>query len=302
LGTKNPEAPLLAQLDRLALASLRLRGYRSRRVATSVGSVHVLDARGSGHLATVVLLHGFSSAAVHYAPLLERLRPHVRRLIVPDMPAHGFSDVPAMGMSAAAIEAALIEALDQVLDEPALIFGNSMGGVAAVRYASVRPGRARGIVLCSPGGAAMNHEELGRFVRSFLLTSHTEALGFVDRLLVEPGLMRPLYAWGVRRSFEKAPMRALLASLGPADLLSAEQLRALAAPVLLIWGKGDRVFPRSHFRFFRDNLPPHTEVREPAHVGHSPFLEDPDWLAAQIRAFGGNLVRRSRAEPAVAFE
>jgi pimeloyl-ACP methyl ester carboxylesterase len=275
---------LLALTSHLARTSLRLHGYRSHSVGTSAGQVHVLDGRGRGHLPPVVLLHGISSAAVHFLPLLYRLRGRVRRVIAPDMPAHGFSDRPSL-MAPSALKDALVEALDAVIDEPAVLFGNSMGGIAAVHYALARPERVRGLILCSPSGAMMDEDELKRFVGTFALDSHDKALAFVDRLFSRRNRMRHLFAWGVRRSFGDPEVRALLDGTSPADLLTPEQLSALRMPVLLLWGRDERILPRGHLDFFRRHLPPHARLEEPEGFGHAPYLDDADAVARRILAF-----------------
>jgi pimeloyl-ACP methyl ester carboxylesterase len=280
---------VLALTDRLALTSLQLQGYRSRRVETSVGGMHVLDAAGAGRLPPVVLLHGFTSAAVHYTPMLRSLRPRVRRLILPDLPAHGFSDTPEGGLRSGTLRCGLIEALDAVIDEPAVVFGNSMGGVAAVHYALARPQKVRGLYLCSPTGAPMTREALARFVESFRMDSHEAALDFVDRLLVRPSLLRQVLAWGVRKKFSHPAMRGLLESITPEDLLRPSDLRSLAMPVLLMWGRGERILPTENLDFFRRNLPRHARIVEPEEVGHSPYLETPELVANSIISFAAEL-------------
>ena len=150
--------PTLADLA--ARQSLRAHGYLSRTIRTSVGKVHAIELRGSGDLPPVVFLHGFSAAAVHYYPLLSRLKNRCRRLIAIDLPGHGFSDHPVGGMDTVTISHGLIEALDSLIGEPVVLFGNSMGGMAAVRYAAMRPRSVRGLMLISPGGAPMDVEQL----------------------------------------------------------------------------------------------------------------------------------------------
>lgn len=263
---------------------MRLDGYRSRYVRTSAGRVHVLDAPGRGVLPPIVLLHGLSSAGVHFLPLLRRLRGHVRRVVAPDLLAHGFSDAPAV-MRAELMASALVEALDDVIDEPSVVYGNSMGGLAAVRYALARPARVRALVLASPGGAAMDEAELRHFASGFSLTKHDEALGFVDRVLARRSRFRQLLAWGVRRQFGDPRVRALLSALVPADLLRPEELAALSIPVLLVWGRDERILPRAHFEFFRRHLPEHTRIEQPDGFGHAPYLDDAGAVARQIFAF-----------------
>jgi pimeloyl-ACP methyl ester carboxylesterase len=277
-----------ALTDYLALTPFQLQGYRRRWVKTSVGQVHVLDAEGSGTLPPLVLLHGFSSAGVHFFPLADKLRRRVRRLILPDMPAHGFSDTPA-NLSAGALKAGLVEALDAVVDEPAVVFGNSMGGCGAIHHARVRPKRVRGLILCSPTGAAMSQAELARFVRAFDVKSHDDALAFLDRVLARPSPLRQILAWELRRKFTRPELSALLASLKPQDLFRPDEVRTLAPPVLLIWGQQDRILPASHLAFFRDNLPDHARVLTPKDFGHTPFLDDAAMLAEHILHFLGEL-------------
>ena len=133
--------------DHLARATLESRVTRGRMVQTSAGEVHVLQAEGYGTLPPLVLLHGFSSAGVHFFPILGRLRRSVRRLILPDMPAHGFSATPRAGISGKMLRAGMREALNAVIDAPVVLFGNSMGGVAAIEYALHRPERVLGLLL-----------------------------------------------------------------------------------------------------------------------------------------------------------
>src|SRR5689334_1348304 len=102
-------------------------GYESRRVATEAGDVHVIDARGEGTLPTVVLLHGLGSWSIDYLPLVAKLRKHVRRVVAPDLLAHGLSGDPRPSGELPPLWTALAGALDATLDEPAVVYGNSLG-------------------------------------------------------------------------------------------------------------------------------------------------------------------------------
>jgi pimeloyl-ACP methyl ester carboxylesterase len=276
---------LAAFSDHLARATLQARFFRSRRVRTSVGRMHVLDAEGHGRLPPLVLLHGLSSTGVHYLPLIGHVRPHVRRLLLPDLPGHGFSEPPAGGMRHETLAAGVREALDAVLDEPAVIFGNSLGALAAIRYAAVRPERVRGLFLCSPGGAPMAEKELRRFLDTFRVDTHTSAVAFVDRVFGRRTTFRHVLAWGVRKRMHHPTVRSLLASVSPEGLLSRDDLAGLSMPVWLSWGRRDGVLPREHFDFFRENLPAHAVVREPLDHGHTPYLEDAPGVGRAIVDF-----------------
>lgn len=247
--------------------------------------MHLLEGAGAGRLPPIVLLHGLSSTGVHYWPLVWHLRPHVQRLYLPDLPGHGFSESPVGGVRHDTLAAGLREALDAVLDEPAVIFGNSLGALAAIRYAKLRPERVRGLFLCSPGGAPMEDEELARFLDTFRVESHASAVAFVDRVFGRRNTLRHVLAWGIRKRMRHPTVRNLLDAATPESLLSGEDLSALRMPVFLSWGKRDGVLPREHLEFFREHLPPHAVVHEPEGHGHSPYLEDARGVGRAILSF-----------------
>lgn len=274
----------------VALNLLRMRGWRSHRVHTPAGRVHVMEGTNArvGH-GTVAMLHGLGSASVHWWSVLGALRRSTGRVVLPDLPGHGFSDLPAEGLAPSMMRAGLLDSLDQRLTEPAVLVGNSMGGLAAIEYALARPERVRGLVLMSPGGAPMDPAEIERFIERFRVRSHRDALEFVDRVFARRAPMRHALAWGVRRTFSQPGIASLLQSLSPEDLLAPERLAALRVPVVLIWGRGDRVLPDTHRDFFVRHLPRGTRVVEPAHVGHSPYLEDPALVVREVRGLLSNL-------------
>lgn len=277
--------PMALVSHHIAKNLLHARGWRSHRAYTRAGRVHIMEGLNPRAPAgTVVMLHGFASASVHWWPVMSAMRQSVRRVLLPDLPGHGFSDMPLEGLAPPLLRAGLIESLDQRLHEPAVLVGNSMGGLAAIEYALTRPERVRGLVLMSPGGAPMDPVALQRFIESFHLKNHQDALDFVDRLFARRARMRHALAWGVRRTFDQPGMRGLLQGIEMHDLLDAERLAQLRVPLVLIWGRGDRVLPDAHRDFFLRHLPPHTRIIEPSHVGHSPYLEDPAMVIREVRA------------------
>jgi pimeloyl-ACP methyl ester carboxylesterase len=181
--------------------------------------------------------------------------------------------------------------LDHVLDGagPIVLFGNSMGGHAAIMYARTRPERVAGLVLCSPGGAPMPPDELATFSRTFDLATFAQAAAFVDRLFMRRNVLRPLVALGVKQKFGHPNMRQLIASLSPGDMLRSDDVRELDMPTLIMWGREDRIMPPSHVEFFRRHLPPAGRLEEPDHFSHSPYLDKPGEVARRILAFAAEI-------------
>lgn len=276
----------MSTLDRLALRGLHLAGFKSRYVPTSEGPMHVLEAQGKGTLPSLVLLHGFGASAVQLMPILMRLKRHVRRIVAPDLPGHGFSATPAE-LGVPALSRGLVETLHEVMGERSVLFGNSMGGAAAIRYALDHPHKVERLILCSPGGAAMAQHELDRFRQVFFLDDHRAAKEFVDKLLGRRSPLRSLYALTAKKKLGQPALQRLIRSVEPSDLFTPEQIGQLSMPVLMVWGEADGILPKESREFFRQHLPPHAIVDEPARVGHSPYLESPRVLTERIVRFLG---------------
>jgi len=261
-------------------------GCTRRMVTTRRGRVRVIEREGKGDLPTVVLLHGLGSQGADYLPLLARLRPHVRRVIAPDLPGHGRSDAPYTERPRHTHMETLAEALDEVLDEPAVIFGNSLGGLAAIRFALARPDRVRGLFLASPSGAPSTPDEIERLLDVLRLETHADALRFLD--LVLHGERRPfrhVMAWGLRRRFRALPVRAWVEAIREAQPLTPAELARIVVPVQLLWGRSERLLPSTHLDFFRAHLPKAARIDEPHGFAHSPQLDDVNEVTRRLVAF-----------------
>ena len=271
--------------SRFMVGQLNLRGFVSRHVLTKHGRVHVLDAKGRGSLPPLLVLHGFSAEASYYDGVMLRMRPYVRRIVAPDLLGHGLSEMPREGLSEERLRHALLHAVDHVLDEPAIVFGNSMGGAAALKLALLRPEKVKGLFLVAPGGAFMTQQEIKDLVSRFHLHTHDQALAFVDRLFAKPHPMRHVLAWGTRGQFDRPGLRNILEAMRPDDLLTPEQLGSIRAPTQVIWGAADRVLHPSSLEFYRRHLPTHARVQVIDHYGHVPHMDYPEELHHRLLAF-----------------
>lgn len=278
--------------DRLLRRQLRFAGFHSRYVETSAGRMHALVAKGDGDLPPFVLLHGFAAASHYYGSVLTRMRPLCSAVIAPDLPGHGLSPGDVRAIDWSTLEQGLLETLDDLIDRPAIVFGNSLGGAAAVRYAAQRPKKVRGLFLVAPGGAPMDDATFRSFLSRFALDDHDKALDFVDRLFATPPPHRHLIAWGTRKQFARPTMRALMQRGLAINLLTPEELRTLPMPVHVVWGGADRILLPSHLAFFRDNLPPQGTLEVVPRFGHTPQMDQPEALHTMLVAFARELAPR----------
>ncbi len=284
--------------DAFLVARLRTLGYVSEPVSTTAGPVQLLRARGGGLHPPLVVLHGLAAAGHFYDAVFEPMRPFVRSVIAPDLPGHGRSPLPSHARAEELAEA-LGEALASRLDEPAVFFGNSLGGAAAIRIAHHRPSIVAGLFLVAPGGAPMSHEDRERFLARFDLQTHADALEFVDNLFAERHAFRHVLAWGTRHKFAQPETRALLARVDEASFLTPQHLTGLTMPIHVVWGGADRILPPEHLGFFRAYLPAHARVEVVSHYGHTPQMDHPRELHGRLRRFVERL-HHERPRPSAA--
>lgn len=235
----------------------------------------------------LLLVHGIGDSALTWAVVLRRLaRGH--DVYAVDLLGHGLSGLPPGHEYATLGEhLAMLEGfVRQVIGRPALLVGNSLGGMLAVRLALAAPELARGVVLLNPGGAPLGGRAaydafFAKIADPSLTTAYRvsgEMFGAVPRLLLLP-LLRSL-----QRMFQRP---VILDAYGASDdsvFLSAEELRALDAPAGLVWGMRDHFLPEGSFEFFYSNLPRAARLLID-HCGHLPQRERPRSVIRFIREF-----------------
>jgi pimeloyl-ACP methyl ester carboxylesterase len=275
---------LLPAFERIGRRALRRRGVESRWTQTPQGRIHAYDARGSGKLPTIVLLHGISSGATPFGPVIVRLLRHVTRIVAPDYPGHGFSE-----QEGRLTPEALFESIRTVLDTlkvgPAIFVGNSLGGAVALRCAIDEPHRVRGLVLASPAGAHASEEEWGLLRAAFHVKSRADGRTFLNRLSYRSPWLFHLIAHEMPASLARRAVRELFESASNDNMPRPEELERLAMPILLLWGQHERILPDGNLAFFTRHLPRHTVIERPSTYAHCPQLDDPADLARRIVAF-----------------
>lgn len=262
---------------------LRVAGWRSRWVQTSRGPIHCFEVAGKGDGPPFVLVHGLGSRAADYSILVRRLARFSRRILIPDLPGHGWS--PNDDPDPDDLRAILAEAIEELLPEEVHLVGNSMGGLVAVRLALAAPERVLSLVLLSPAGAPMRPDQVEAVRGLFGLSTMGEALGFVDRLLAVRVWTRWLMALGLPARLGRPAVQAILRRLHDVEYLTPDEVQSLPMPVLLFWGAGDRILDGDQLDWYRAHLPRRAVVVTPEGFGHSPFFDQPGAFVRALRRF-----------------
>lgn len=232
--------------------------YRDVSVEGSALRLHYHEA-GVGNEQTVVLLHGGGPGAsswTNYARNIGVLAQHFHVLAV-DQPGYGHSDKPTEhGQYNRFAATALKDLFDQLELTRIPLVGNSLGGGTAVRFALDYPERAGRLVLMGPGGLSINLfapdptegvKKLSKFAMAPTRENMESFLRVMvyDKNLITSDLVDQRFA--LASSPESlAATKAMGKSFAGKDFelgMMWREVYRLRQPVLLLWGREDRVNP-----------------------------------------------------------
>ncbi|HEX4246392.1 MAG TPA: alpha/beta fold hydrolase [Pseudonocardia sp.] len=261
----------------------------------------------------IVLVHGLGGSHLDWAPLGPGLAEG-RRVVALDL--RGFGLTPGEGRAATVM--ANVDLLDrflrEVLGRPAVLVGNSMGGLISLLQADRNPETVAGLALLDPAlpqpGPRPELRVIGlalacvlpgigelalRAERTFITprqrVQNVLAHCFADPSRASDELVEALVAmaeWRLRRADNVAPFLAAIRSTIPlvAGRRHRGAMAAVQVPVLLIHGEQDRLVAAESSRAAAA-ANPRWRTRFLPGVGHMPQAEAPelvldtmaDWLA-----------------------
>jgi pimeloyl-ACP methyl ester carboxylesterase len=269
---------------------------RFRRIRTRAGSYSALEA-GVGK--PVLMLHGLGGTKASFLPTVAALAPSFRTIAV-DLLGFGDSDKPLGASYTPDFQArALVQLLDALELERAHFIGHSMGGRVALELGFGAPERTIGLVMMTPAMAWLSERRWApylRLVRPELGLFQIAPRGVVEAVMrrLVPGADSP---WGASaidefvRTYTTARGRAALYAAARNLYLDEPhgdagfwtQLRTLAPESLFIWGRQDRLVPKSFMEHVERALPAARHVE--LDCGHLPQIEVPRETHAAIARF-----------------
>jgi magnesium chelatase accessory protein len=251
---------------------------------------------------SVLLLHGTGAANHSWRGLAPRLTTTFR-VLAPDLPGHGFTDLPGpRGLSLPGMAQALAALLAATNTAPDLIVGHSAGAAIAARLVLDGHAAPRGLVGLNPaflpfGGlpgqlfspAARWLGGLSAAPKLFARLGASPAV--LDRLLRSTGSEigddgRRGYAMLVSNAGHVAGALGMMAhwDLGPLQ----RQLPGLPCPLLMIVGARDTTVPPEQAQGVQHRVPGST-VETLAGLGHLAHEERPDQVADRIATFAARI-------------
>lgn len=278
------------------------------------GPVHYVDYGGpddgDGALPSLVLVHGLGGSHLNWDLLAPYLTPH-RRVLALDLPGFGRSEPGDRRATVHANVVVLDRFLAEVVGTPAVLVGNSMGGMISVLETARAGDRVSGLVLVDPAVpgprgridpmvaavfalyAVPGVGERFMWLRRNRQTPLTRALSLLRLCGVDPDSLPPEV---IDRSVELIEQRDDVPGMDKAFLTAARSLlrvladprryrAAMAAladvPVLLVHGERDRLIPVDSARDVARRHPAWRYVELPD-VGHVPQLQVPERVAGEV--------------------
>ena len=279
------------------------------------GPVHWVDFGGEGDGPPIVFVHGLGGSHLNWS-LVGKALAQGRRAVAMDLRGFGLTPGAPRSTSIRANVRLVNAFLKEVVGAPAVLVGNSMGGVISVLQTHNNPETVAGLVLVDPAlpptavrldlrVAAMFSTylmpglgELSMRLAQSRMSSRQQVLRMYDLVLADPRRADPQLTEASvamaeqRRTIPRKEESFLGATRSLLRFLARPEryrqiMAGIAAPVLLISGDADRLVPIAAARRVAAANPRWDSLFLPG-IGHTPQLETP---AAVIDAVSTWLAR-----------
>lgn len=248
----------------------------------------------------LILIHGFGACVGHWRKNIPVLAAQGYRVYAMDLLGFGESDKPALDYSVELWQEQIIDFYQDLIQEPAIVIGNSIGGLLTLMLMSEYPELTKGGVIINAAGG-LNHrpEELG-FPLGLIMGTFTKLVSspitgkfifarvraknrirqtlyqvYRDRAAVTDELVEMLYQPSCDPGAQEVFASVLTAPPGPKP---STLLPKVQQPLLVLWGEADPWTPIKGAKIYQQRAENgnNTEFYAIADAGHCPHDEKPE--------------------------
>lgn len=253
----------------------------------------------------LLLIHGFGASTDHWRKNIEGLCNEFEVWAI-DMLGFGRSAKPGWDYSADVWRDQIHDFITQVIGQPAILAGNSIGGYVSLCVGAQRSDAVAGLILVNPAGSFSEAPSvtkpdpfrevffnlarsvillplpsylLFQYVRQRSVIRRTLSQVYLDQSAVTDELVEDIYRPSCDEGAVKVFASVFKAPPGEKNDVLIEQL---TCPLMMLWGEGDPwMSSRERGTRFRQHYPSLTEHYLQA--GHCPHDEVPHQVNALIR-------------------
>jgi len=215
----------------------------------------------------MILLHGLFGDLSNWEAVKNYFEDDFR-IIIPELPIYEITSNNGIEE----LTVFLGNFLDHLGINECILVGNSLGGHVAISFALLNPLRVKKLILTGSSGLYENsfggsYPKRGNYD---YVKERIEAT-FYDPIIASQELIDRVYE--ITKDNKRCFSIILTARSAQKNNLG-DQLHLLKMPVLLIWGKQDRIAPPDVAEAFREKIP-NAELHWIDRCGHAPMMEHP---------------------------
>lgn len=250
--------------------------------------------RSNGPALPLILVHGFDSSCLEYRRLGPRLAELGIDAYAVDLLGWGYTQLDNVETFSAQAKVDALAGFWSAVGNngPVCVAGASLGGAAAIEYASANPDVVKGAVFIDAQGfvdgvgpMAMLPKpvaQLGvKVLKSVPLRSSANTMSYYD---ADTYATEDALKVGRMHCLRDGWDDALVSFMLSGGFSPSQKVAQIAAPSLVLWGRQDEILEKDFAQRFVDTLPDAT-LRWIEECGHVPHLEQPGETARVISQF-----------------
>lgn len=258
-------------------------------------NVHYRDEGNKNDSLPLVLIHGTSSSLHTWDSIVPALL-NKKRIIRLDIPAFGLTGPhPGRDYSITFYNQFIDSFLSTIGVQQYIIAGNSLGGSIAWNQALSYPQKVKQLILINSGGYPKKNEKgnigfklasmpvigdiLVKFTPRSLIRKSIEDV-YADKSKVNEQLVQRYYDLLLR----EGNRQATLDIFKQRKYASAEKIKSIITPTLIIWGEEDQLIDVSNAYLFKKDIQG-SELLIIPKTGHVPMEENPKQVSLAIKSF-----------------
>ena len=235
----------------------------------------------------LILLHGLGGYAERWLALMPFLSKKYH-VFAPDLIGYGQSDKPSVDYTPEFFVKFVFDFMDALGIKKTSIIGTSLGGQIVAECAATQNPIIEKIIMVSPAGIMKKSTPALDAYTMAALYPTKESAKTAYHMMVGPDktvsdISIERFVNNMSKPNAKMVFLSTLLGLKNAPDIT-EKLQKINVPVLLVWGKEDKLIPFEYSEKFASAINNCTLVPMEG-CGHSPYVEDPEKLSEIVTKF-----------------